>query len=92
VALLAVVIGLYWLISGVMSIYVAISNRALPHRGWAFGLGALGMAAGIVVLSYPVQSAAAITRLLGIWLVLIGVVELTLAFVVRSGERRAARV
>ncbi|MFF1555940.1 HdeD family acid-resistance protein [Streptomyces sp. NPDC058279] len=88
IAALSLIVGMFWLLTGVLTAYVAIANRAFVHRGLLFGLGALGAVAGIVVLCFPVDSAVALTRLLGLWLVLLGVFEVVLAFALRSATRR----
>lgn len=88
---LSLVVGVFWLLTGVLTAYVAIADRALVHRGLTFGLGALGAVAGIVVLCFPVDSAVALTRLLGLWLVLLGVFEVVMAFALRSTNRRVTR-
>ncbi|MDH6540809.1 DUF308 domain-containing protein [Streptomyces sp. SPB4] len=86
---LSLILGVFWLLSGVLTAYAAIADRTLVHRGMLLGLGALGVIAGIVVLCFPVNSAVALTRLLGLWLVLLGVFEVVMAFVLRSATRRA---
>ncbi|MGW7101706.1 HdeD family acid-resistance protein [Streptomyces sp. NPDC054838] len=85
---LSLVVGVFWLLTGVLRAYVAIADSALVHRGLLFGLGVLGAVAGIFVLCFPVDSAVALTRLLGLWLVLLGVFELVMAFALRSATRR----
>ncbi|WP_042378270.1 HdeD family acid-resistance protein [Streptacidiphilus melanogenes] len=89
VGALTILVGVYWLIAGIVTVYVAV-DRPIPHRGWIFGLGALGVAAGVVLLSSPVQSAVVLTRLLGVWLILMGLLDALLAIVVRMSRRRAA--
>ncbi|WP_043176007.1 HdeD family acid-resistance protein [Streptomyces sp. NRRL B-24484] len=88
VGFLAIVVGLYWLVAGIVTLFVAISNKAMPGRGLAVFLGAIGVIAGIVVLAYPVESAVALARLLGLWLLLLGLIEIGGAFVLRSALRR----
>ncbi|MEV0416584.1 DUF308 domain-containing protein [Streptomyces sp. NPDC050448] len=85
---LSLILGVFWLLTGVLTAYTAIADRALVHRGLRFGLGVLGTVAGIVVLCFPVDSAVALTRLLGLWLVLLGVFEVVMAFALRSATRR----
>ncbi|MCX4627202.1 MULTISPECIES: HdeD family acid-resistance protein [unclassified Streptomyces] len=84
---LSLILGVFWLLSGVLTAYTAIADRELLHRGLLFGLGVLGTVAGIVVLCFPVDSAVALTRLLGLWLVLLGVFEVVMAFALRSATR-----
>ncbi|MFK0237629.1 HdeD family acid-resistance protein [Streptomyces vinaceus] len=86
---LSLILGVFWLVTGVLTAYTAIADHTVPHRGLLFGLGALGAVAGIVVLCFPVDSAVALTRLLGLWLVLLGVFEVVMAFALRSAIRRA---
>ncbi|MFF4006221.1 HdeD family acid-resistance protein [Streptomyces sp. NPDC001717] len=85
---LSLIVGIFWLLTGVLTTYVAIADRSLVHRGLTIGLGILGVVAGVVVLCFPVDSAVALTRLLGLWLVLLGVFEVVAAFALRSATRR----
>ncbi|MER5856118.1 MULTISPECIES: HdeD family acid-resistance protein [Streptomyces] len=86
---LSLVVGLAWLASGILTLYTAIAAKDLPHRGVVLGAALLGILAGIVVLVLPSESARALTRLLGLWLVLLGLVELVAAFAWRAALRRS---
>lgn len=88
IGVIALIVGAYWLVGGVLTLYVAISTHDLPYRGLAIFLGVLGVVAGIVVLASPVQSAIALTRLLGIWLLVLGLFEMGMAFVVRGAAKQ----
>lgn len=88
VAALSLIVGVFWLLTGLVSAYLALADRDRPHRALLCGAGLLGVVAGIVVLSSPVQSAVALARLLGLWLVLIGVMELVLALALKALGRR----
>ncbi|MFF9127337.1 HdeD family acid-resistance protein [Streptomyces sp. NPDC014889] len=90
IAALSLIVGIVWLLSGMLTAYAALALRGLPHRGVLLGAAALGIVAGIVVLALPAQSALVLTRLLGVWLVLLGLVELGVAFAWRSALRRGA--
>ncbi|MGQ4417930.1 HdeD family acid-resistance protein [Streptomyces sp. SAS_269] len=90
IAALSLIVGLAWLASGILTLYTAISAEDLPHRGVVLGAALLGIVAGIVVLVLPTESARALTRLLGLWLVLLGLVELAVALTWRAALRRAA--
>lgn len=91
IAALSLIVGVCWLLSGLLSAFAAIADRDLTHRGLAFAAGALAVVAGVVVLGYPVESAVALARLLGLWLVLLGVVELATAFALRAATLRRRR-
>ncbi|WP_405768715.1 DUF308 domain-containing protein [Actinacidiphila glaucinigra] len=89
-AVLSLVLGAYWLVSGLLVGFIAIAGRDMPHRGMAFAVAALGVVAGIVVLAFPVQSAVALARLVGLWLVLLGLAEAAAALALRSLAKRPA--
>ncbi|MEU1448187.1 HdeD family acid-resistance protein [Streptomyces mirabilis] len=89
IAALSLIVGIVWLVSGMLTAYTAIAMKGLPHRGVVFCAAALGIVAGVVVLALPTESARALTRLLGLWLVLLGLIELVLAFAWRAALRRA---
>lgn len=88
IAALSVIVGIVWLVSGLLTAYAALAAKGLPHRGVLLGAALLGVVAGIVVLALPSESAVALTRLLGLWLVLLGVMELAVAFAWRAALRR----
>ncbi|GGS39882.1 HdeD family acid-resistance protein [Streptomyces violaceus] len=87
VTALSLIVGLVWLVSGMLTLYTALAARDLPHRGFVLGAAVLGIVAGIVVLALPAESARALTRLLGLWLVLLGLAEAGLAFAWRAALR-----
>ncbi|MFB7591301.1 HdeD family acid-resistance protein [Streptomyces sp. NPDC056169] len=89
IAALSLIVGSVWLVSGVVTLYSAIATKNMPHRGIVMALAALGIVAGIVVLALPAESARALTRLLGLWLVLMGLAEAAVALAWRSALRRA---
>ncbi|MEU1515451.1 DUF308 domain-containing protein [Streptomyces sp. NPDC005811] len=89
IAALSLIVGVVWLVSGVLTLYTALAARDLPHRGFVLAAALLAVVAGIVVLALPTESARALTRLLGLWLVLLGLAEVALALSWRAALRRA---
>ena len=84
VVALALLIGIYWVAYGIAQIYTAIANRELRHRGWMGFIGALSVIAGIIVIAWPGPSLVTLAIVLGVWLLIYGVMEIFLAFRVRS--------
>ncbi|MEU0372910.1 HdeD family acid-resistance protein [Streptomyces sp. NPDC006283] len=89
IAALSLIVGAVWLVSGVLTLYTAVVAKDLPHRGVVLGVAVLGIVAGIVVLALPTESARALTRLLGLWLVLLGLAEAAVALAWRAALRKA---
>ncbi|MEV8585962.1 HdeD family acid-resistance protein [Streptomyces sp. NPDC051180] len=89
IAALSLIVGAVWLVSGIFTLYTAIATKDMPHRGIVMAVAALGIVAGIVVLALPTESARTLTRLLGLWLILLGLAETAVALAWRSALRRA---
>ncbi|MFJ8636011.1 HdeD family acid-resistance protein [Streptomyces sp. NPDC093568] len=89
IAALSLIVGAVWLVTGMLTAWTALAAKGLPHRAVLLGAGALGIVAGIVVLALPSDSAVVLTRLLGLWLLLLGLIELGVALAWRSALHRA---
>jgi uncharacterized membrane protein HdeD (DUF308 family) len=92
VAALALLLGIFWIVNGVVETFTALSHRGMQGRGWTIFMGLLSIAAGIVVLVYPGISLATLAIVLGFWLLVYGVMEIALAFQLRSAGHAAANV
>lgn len=84
VLLLAVWIGIGWLFRGITQVVVAVSDTAMPARGWQGFFGVITVAAGIVLIDSPFDSIGVLTVVGGIWLIALGVVEVVTAFRLKS--------
>jgi uncharacterized membrane protein HdeD (DUF308 family) len=83
VALIGLFIGFSWIIQGVASLVVALSARQRTVTGWSVLFGAISLIAGIVVISSPITSVTALTIFMGIWLIVMGLMEMLGAFIMR---------
>jgi uncharacterized membrane protein HdeD (DUF308 family) len=85
--LLAIWIAVGFIFRGVSTTVSAISDPHMPGRGWEIFFGIISLLAGIVVLSYPMESLYILTMVIGIWLIVIGVFEIVSAFGIRKGSK-----
>jgi len=92
IAALALLLGIFWIVNGVVETFTALSDRGMQGRGWAIFMGLLSIVAGVVVLVYPGISLATLAIVLGFWLIVFGVMEIVAAFRVRSVGQAAGRV
>jgi uncharacterized membrane protein HdeD (DUF308 family) len=87
VLVLAVLLGIFWIVNGTVEIFTALSEPTLPDRGWTGLMGALSVVAGIIVVSIPQISVLTLAIVLGVWLVLFGLGQMMIAFRLRSATR-----
>jgi uncharacterized membrane protein HdeD (DUF308 family) len=92
VTTLALLLGIFWIVNGTVEAFTALSHREIQGRGWTVFMGLLSIAAGVVVLVYPGISLATLAVVLGIWLLVFGIMEIVLAFQLRSVGQAAAHI
>ncbi len=80
------VIGIFFLIQGVMTFIGAFARKA--GRNWGIASGLLGIIAGIIVLTYPISSAVTLALIAGIWLVILGVMQVVAGIQLRNAGSR----
>lgn len=84
---IAVVFGVQLIVGGIfrfVALFTSLSHRELPNREWAAFTGALSLIAGIILLIYPAISVAALAIVVGLWLLVFGFMEISLALRMRS--------
>ena len=89
--LLALWIGVGFMLQGVTETVLAISFKELPERGWYIFVGVLTMIAGVVMLGWPISSIVVLAIIAGVWLVVIGTTEIVWAANVRSTAKKVER-
>ncbi|MGB5111788.1 MAG: HdeD family acid-resistance protein [Mycobacterium sp.] len=90
VLLLAIWIGVGFIFRGVATAVSAISDPTLPGRGWNIFVGVISLVAGLVVLASPFDSIGTLALVTGIWLIVIGAMEIISAFGIRSAGKKGA--
>lgn len=83
VALLGIWIGIGWLFRGIAGTFSAIDAPSVPGRGWAVFFSIVMALAGVVLIVDPIGSLATLAVLAGIWLIVLGAMEIGHAFVLR---------
>ena len=89
VVILVILLGVYWVLHGIIEFFVAIDQRGAPARGLNATMGILSFIAGVVVLSWPSPTLLVLVWVLGIWLVVYGLVGIAGAFTVRRAVKTA---
>jgi uncharacterized membrane protein HdeD (DUF308 family) len=76
---LAVVVGIFMFLDGLLELAVAIFGRT-GSRGLVALMGVLNAVIGIALVRHPLSGVTAVALLIGIWLVAIGLVRTVAAF------------
>jgi uncharacterized membrane protein HdeD (DUF308 family) len=79
-AALAVVVGIFLLIDGIIELIRSFGHD-VENRALAAIVGVLGIIVGVALIRHPFHGVAAIGLLIGIWLVAAGLIRLLRAFV-----------
>jgi len=87
IIVLALLLGIFWIVNGVIEIFTAGSHREMHGRGWRVAMGILSIVAGIIVLTTPAISLLVLVVVLSIWLIMFGVLEVSLGLRLRSARR-----
>lgn len=90
IGLLALWIGITWIFRGTAVLVAAISDSALPGRGWQILFGILLIVGGGLLIVEPFRSITTLVVVVGCWLIVIGIFEVISAFQVKSTAKRVA--
>ena len=83
VTTLAFLIGLFWVVGGIIEFFTAYSEHGSPARGFRVGMGVLAFSAGVVTLVWPHLTLNVLAVIMGIWLIIYGILEIALSFQLR---------
>jgi uncharacterized membrane protein HdeD (DUF308 family) len=90
--LLAIWVGVGFIVRGVSALATTIADKQLPGRGWAIFFGIVSVIAGVVVLAFPFDSIVTLALVVGIWLIVLGVIEVVSGLSVRSEVKNVEHV
>jgi uncharacterized membrane protein HdeD (DUF308 family) len=82
VALVALLVGLTWIVQGIAGLMSAVTG---PREGavWWGVFGFISLIAGIVVIASPEASVTVLAVLVGIWLLVMGLLEIVAALILQ---------
>jgi uncharacterized membrane protein HdeD (DUF308 family) len=82
IAALSLIVGILWVIQGIAEFFAGVAG-ATRHRALTILMGIMGTVAGVVVLTYPIDSVLALAWILGVWLTVRGAMLVAAAFTLR---------
>jgi len=87
VAVIGLIIGISWIIQGLSALAVSLGGGVGEGRDWWIVFGIVSLIAGIVVTVFPTNSVTVLAVLVGIWFIVVGVLEIIGAFMMRRVDR-----
>jgi uncharacterized membrane protein HdeD (DUF308 family) len=90
ILVVALVVGVLWIIYGVGDLVTAATQGKVPGRGLRVVTGLFSLAAGLVILFWPGISLILLLTVLGAWLLFYGVVLAVLALRLRRDSKPAS--
>jgi len=91
IATIAIIWGIVMLVSGIGRIVAAVMIRDYGW-GWRVTLGVIETVFGVIVLSWPKQTAYVIMILIGIYAILGGILQIAIAIQLRKAPDRLAEL
>ncbi len=88
-ALIGLVIGISWIIQGVVALLAGVLGHPSRSRFWPIAFGLISILAGAIVVAVPEHSVSVLMTIFGIWFVIMGGLEIALGLVVRSESKKA---
>ncbi|MFK8025048.1 MAG: HdeD family acid-resistance protein [Ilumatobacter sp.] len=88
-AILATILGIVWIIGGVIDAIDALRDRHGEHRGLRVLRGLVSLVAGLVVVSWPTPTLAVLAWISGLQLLVFGVIGLVVAWSLRRSATAA---
>src|SRR6202008_4604724 len=92
ILLLAIWVATGFIFRGVSVTASAISDPRFPGRGWAICFGLISIIAGFVVFAYPFDSIETLALVVGVWLGILGVLEIISGFGMRSDVKKLGKI
>jgi uncharacterized membrane protein HdeD (DUF308 family) len=86
-AVIGLIIGITWIVQGLTALLAGLAGGAREGRGWWIAFGVISLIAGIVVASTPESSLKALAILLGIWFIIMGILEVIAGLLLRRALR-----
>lgn len=78
-ATIAVIVGIFVAIDGVIALVAALRGTA-TSRGLSALAGALGLIVGAFLIRHPIHGITAVAMLVGLWMIAVGALRLVLSF------------
>ena len=84
IGIIAVIIGLFWIVFGLIDVFQGVTNSDLPGRWWTVLGGVVAAGAGVLLVFWTEPTVLVLALIAGIFLIIEGVLEIIAAFQVKA--------
>jgi uncharacterized membrane protein HdeD (DUF308 family) len=84
IKVIALIVAIFWLISGLVDLFRGLTNSHLPDRSLRIVFGLMSALFGVVILVWPAITIGVFAILVGIYAVFFGVLEIIAAFQIKN--------
>lgn len=84
IGIIAVIIGIFWIIFGLIDVFRGVTRSDMPDRWWAVLGGLIAAGAGILLVFWTEPTVMVLALLAGIYLIIQGVLEIIASFTIKS--------
>jgi len=84
IGIIAVIIGLFWIIFGLIDVFQGVTTSDMPGRWWTVVGGLVAAAAGVLLVFWTEPTVMVLALIAGILLIIEGVLEIIGAFKVKA--------
>lgn len=88
---IGLLLGIVWIIQGIGAIVAGIQGGSREGRGWWILFGVVSLVGGIVVAAVPVSSLTFLAVLVGVWFVVMGLLQAVAALLLRKEVEHLGR-
>ena len=84
IGVVALIAAIFWIVSGLINLFGAITDSETPSRGWVIFGGLVAMAAGAVILLWPSASILVLAWVAGLFFIVDGVMQVVSGFQIKK--------
>lgn len=84
IGIIAIIIGLFWIVFGLIDVFQGVTNSDLPGRWWTVLGGVVAAGAGVLLVFWTEPTVLVLALIAGIFLIIEGVLEIIAAFQVKA--------
>ena len=84
IAVIAIIVGIFWIIFGLVDVFRGITRSDMPNRWWSVLGGLIAFVAGVLLVFWTEPTVVVLALLAGIYLIIMGILEVVAAFQIKA--------